>query len=81
MDMLLFTIYDKVSGIYSEPFTAVNEDVARRRFKQICGSQPILGGDLQLYKLGSFNSASGVVSDNNNVLDMPVFVEGGVANG
>lgn len=74
----VFSIFDKCSGIYSEPFTAVNKDVASRRFKQICISSPVIASDLQLYRLGSFDSQLGIISY--CPLGKPEFLEGGVAN-
>lgn len=79
MEVFLYTIYDKCSGLYSEPFTSVNDDVAKRRFKQICVNSPTMAGDLQLYKLGEYNSSTGEI-----LLAYPLkpeFLEGGVANG
>lgn len=78
MLMILFCIYDKCSGIYSEPFCAVNEEVAKRRFKQICLGSSVVAPDLQLYKVGLFYSDCGEIIP----LDTgkPEFLEGGVAN-
>lgn len=77
MVLEIYSIYDKCSGIYSEPFTSVNKEVASRRFKQICVGSPILAGDLQLYKLGLFDSSKGIIVAS----DKPEFIEGGVVNG
>lgn len=79
MILEFFVIYDKCSGIYSEPFTAVNTQVAQRRFKQICLSSSVVAPDLQLYKLGYFNSSTGDITLTDNL--KPEFVEGGVSNG
>lgn len=76
MVMLIYSIFDKCSGIYSEPFCCVNEEVAKRRFLQICSSSPSIAPDLQLFKLGNFDSTQGLIVE-------PVrdFVCGGKING
>lgn len=79
MLMNVYSIFDKCSGIYSEPFCAINDDVAKRRFKQICLSSSVVAPDLQLYKLGEFESSTGELFLTKNL--KPVFLEGGVANG
>lgn len=76
MILEVFTILDRCSGLYSEPFYCVNADVAKRRFKQICLSSNVLAPDLQLYKIGVFDSSKGLILP----LDNLEFLEGGVAS-
>lgn len=74
----LYSIYDKVSGLHSEPFTSVNDNVAKRRFAQICAGSQNMAGDLELYKLGDFDSSRGLVAG----YEQASFICGGVeANG
>lgn len=77
MILEVFTILDRCSGIFSEPFYAVNTDVAKRRFKQICLSSSVVAPDLQLYKIGLYDSSKGIIAP----LESLEFLEGGVANG
>ena len=61
MDILMFTIYDRVTGVYSEPFLAVNVDTAERRFNYVLSQSPMVKGDCDLFKLGSFNTETGEI--------------------
>lgn len=56
MDILIFSIYDRVTGVFSEPFLAVNVETAKRRFNYVISQSPMVKGDCDLYKLGTFNS-------------------------
>lgn len=56
MDILIFSIYDRVTGVFSEPFLAVNVETAQRRFNYVLSQSPMVKGDCDLYKLGTFNS-------------------------
>lgn len=66
MDMFIFTIYDRVSGVYSEPFLAVNQGVAVRRFNFLMQNSAMVKDDCQLYCIGVFNTLSGVVDSSSN---------------
>lgn len=62
--MNLYSIYDRVSGIYSCPLLMDNDGVAKRHFPYICKSQPqfqMYPDDLELYRLGSYDNTSGAI--------------------
>lgn len=50
----LYSVYDKVAGIYNPPFVAENDETAIRAFNNAMTKNPF-SNDMALYKLGSFN--------------------------
>ena len=54
MKLYQYSVYDKISRTYSEPFVAVNDQVAQRRFSAIKQSAPIVAPDLSLVRFGEF---------------------------
>lgn len=64
MTVFIYTMFDRVSQTYGEPFIAVNDSVAQRRFQYVCSNSPMVCNDMQLFKLGTFDTDSGeVVAD------------------
>lgn len=80
MNYELYVIFDKVAGIYSNPMCEINEACAVRHFEFLCknsSAQGVEASDCELYKVGSFNPLSGVIS----AFDKLEFVsKGGVVN-
>lgn len=71
--MLLFSIYDRVSGSYSVPLCFENDAVAKRAFPSICVNHPqykMFPEDLDLFKVGSYDTNSGIIL----ALERPEFV-------
>lgn len=66
----MYSIYDKVTGNYSEPFLAVNNATAERRFNYTMEHSKMISADCQLYMLGEFDSSIGVI----NAVDKPIFI-------
>lgn len=58
----LYSIYDKVAGLFSEPFCAANVALAVRRFNYLMSNSKMVASDCQLYKLGSIDLSSGVIT-------------------
>lgn len=77
MNLEFYAIFDKPAGLYGLPFSSVNEVVAKRQFKTICEQSEFDSTDLDLYKIGSFDTLSGKFV----ACEQPVFVaHGGVTN-
>lgn len=58
----LYSIYDKVAGLFSEPFCAANVGLAVRRFNYLMSNSKMVASDCQLYKLGEVNLSSGLIT-------------------
>ncbi len=57
----VYSIFDRVTGLYGEPFIAVNEEMAKRRFNYLMDNSPMVNADCQLYYLGDFDSVNGTI--------------------
>lgn len=59
----LYTMRDRLSGTYGSPFTSVNDASAKRDFNAFCKlpQNQYLSGDMELYKLGEFESDTGEI--------------------
>lgn len=71
--MKLYSIYDRVSGLYSVPFCMQNDGVAKRNFPYICQNDPqykMFPDDLELYYIGIYDTSTGSIFP----VDKPVFV-------
>lgn len=74
MIYFIYSIFDKVTGNYLAPFYQINDASAERFFVNVSKAPDNLGvsSDWQLYKLGTFNSETGVVQG----LEKPYFLRG-----
>lgn len=62
MNYQMYSIYDKVSGLYSEPFVSLNDATATRSFNQRIKANPLAEPtDFELYSLGVYSSESGQI--------------------
>lgn len=78
MKLKVYSIFDRAAQMYSEPFVAINDDVAKRKFNGLCVNAKIMAPDLQLYCLGSFNQFSGVIEPSIELIGSAVVeVKGG----
>lgn len=66
----MYSLYDRVSGLYSEPFVAQNDEIAKRRFNYFCEHSPMIASDCELYCVGVWHNSQGFVYGN----DKPVFI-------
>ena len=57
----IYSAFERVSQSYSEPFTAVNDGVAVRRFNYVLSNSAMVAEDMQLFCLGTLNTDSGVI--------------------
>lgn len=64
MEMKLFSVYDKVSGLYSAPFACSNQAVAVRQFYYAMSQAAMVARDSSLYELGTFDTVTGVIKFN-----------------
>lgn len=58
----MYSIYDKVTHNFSEPFLAINEDTAVRRFNYVMSNSKMVATDCQLFKVGEFDSENGAIN-------------------
>ena len=77
MILKIYSIYDKVTGQFANPFYQLNDGSAERFFINLSnyGDNKTVSADWQLYYLGTFNVDTG---DINSV--KPEFVRGAVEN-
>lgn len=70
----LYTMRDRKSGIYGNPFVSYNDKCAIRDFDAFCNLQQnsYLADDMELYKLGTFESDTGEI-----ISYKPEFLKGG----
>lgn len=61
MNYEMYSIFDKVAGVYSEPFLSLNEATAFRRFQWQMQQSAMVAGDCALYKVGDFNLDTGEI--------------------
>lgn len=59
--MELYAIKDIKANQFGDPFTAINEAVAIRRFFYFGKSATMIANDLELWKVGDFDLDSGVI--------------------
>lgn len=57
----MYTIYDRVSGTYSDPVYVVNQLDCKRRINAAYRDNPF-AIDLELYFVGAFNCANGILT-------------------
>ncbi|WNK12880.1 MAG: nonstructural protein [Microvirus sp.] len=64
--MNLYSIYDSVTGKFNQPFTAINDNSAKRSFERLAGDassdihfRPV---DYTLYALGEMDEQTGVLT-------------------
>lgn len=74
MKVRLYSIFDRVSGTYGEPFSALKDELAIRRFDYLMANSPMVASDCDLYFLGSFDTNFGTI-DNVNYASLPGFVK------
>lgn len=61
----IYSIYDKKSEVYNDPFFAVNDLVAKRTFRSIVNDKNAVNqfpDDFKMCKIGYFDSSLGLVS-------------------
>lgn len=61
MQVKIFAMYDRVAHTYGEPFVAVKDELAVRRFNYIMSQSPMVAQDMQLFKLGEFDLETGLI--------------------
>lgn len=69
----IYLIYDRVSNQFGEPFFAVSQGVAVRRFNYMMSNAPMVAKDCDLYLYGYYNSETGEITCCNQ-LGKPTYV-------
>lgn len=72
----VFSIYDKVSGLYGAPLCFVNDNVAKRHFLMVCDKAEFDPTDLELYSLGTYDVERGQIL----AFEQPKFIMRGIDN-
>lgn len=60
MKLGIYSFFDRVSQSFGEPFVAVNDSVAQRRFQYTMKNAPMVAQDMQLFKLGYMDTEKGI---------------------
>lgn len=62
MNTLVFSYFDRVAGLFSQPILSVNRAVAIRNFVAVMrsGDNSVAAPDMELYEIGSFDSTTGL---------------------
>lgn len=58
----LYVVYDRVAGTYGEPWCALKDDIAVRKFNYIMSNSPMVASDCELYCVGTYDVESGVIT-------------------
>jgi len=61
MLVYLYSVEDKLAEEYGPPFTAKNDAIARRQFKNLSANMQQVE-DFELWKLGTFDTESGEIN-------------------
>lgn len=61
MTLKIYSILDKVTGIFGDPFCAINLAQAVRRFDYLMKNSPMVSKDCALYLLGEFDTVTGTI--------------------
>lgn len=61
----VYSVYDRVLGLYQDPFLSINVGSAVRRFKAQCANN-FTAPDLCLYRIGTFDSGVGAILPSTN---------------
>lgn len=57
----IYSIYDKVAGVYAQPFLSQNDATAQRQFNYQMQNSAMVAGDCALYKIGEFDISTGQI--------------------
>lgn len=74
MEFQIYTVRDICAGTFTKLEIMTNEAVARRWFRAICAESKF-PADLELFRLGTYDSQTGVINSNVE------FIEGGAIDG
>lgn len=66
----IYCYYDRVAGQYGEPFLALKDELAFRKFNYTMQNAPMVAQDMELYALGTFDSETGEIK----LIDKPMFL-------
>ena len=61
MKVNVYSIYDKVAGIYSMPICQHNDNSAKRYFQSVANAScEVAATDCQLYRVGEYDTETGI---------------------
>lgn len=70
MNYEVYVIYDRIVGTYAAPFIQPNELSAKRLFDYQMSKSEMVATDCELYRIGTFDSKTGLVTS----FEKPVFI-------
>lgn len=71
MTYSLYSVFDRIAGLYSEPFIQTSDATAIRFFRYRMSQSSMVSADCALYRLGSYDSSTGTIVP----YEHPEFVE------
>lgn len=71
MNYSLYSVFDRVAGLFSEPFIQNSDATAIRFFRYRMSQSAMVSADCVLYRLGSYDTSTGTIVPYAN----PEFVE------
>lgn len=71
MNYSLYSVFDRVAGLFSEPFIQNSDATAIRFFRYRMAQSAMVSADCALYRLGTYDSATGTIVPYAN----PEFIE------
>lgn len=66
----IYSVFDRVSGIFGEPFYMLKDELAIRRFNYVMQNSQMVALDCDLYKLGTYDCEHGIINS-----CQPVFIK------
>lgn len=61
MILKLYSVFDRITGLYEPPVAVYNEDMAIRNFNYSMSKSPMVQGDCELYYLGQYDTEHGIL--------------------
>lgn len=61
-NLLIFSVYDRVAGSFSEPFVSPKKELAIRKFNYVMQSAPMVASDCDLYHIGYLDCDTGEIT-------------------
>lgn len=58
--MIVITVYDRITGHYSDPYTFINLDDCKRRLC-VAYRNNAFANDLEVYSIGDFDNTRGIL--------------------
>lgn len=57
----IYSIFDRLAGLYGSPFYQLKKELAVRQFDYVMKNASMVSGDCDLYYLGEYNTETGEI--------------------